>query len=167
MLIALLGLLSTLVGVIFTQVWNGRLETRRWERERGQQHQADLREDKNRTYEHRREAYVAFLRDFDRLRRAYTDFGGPSQPSREIFDALWDYWAIVMVYGTPEAKDVVQRCGDALGIFQARWINNTVDDDTLDEVMTSWDELLKQVRRDLGVAKFETEGLPPVTEDRT
>ena len=70
-----------------------------------------------------------------------------------------------MVYGTPAAKEIMERYGDALGIFQVKWGNNTVDDATLDEVMNSWREFLNQVRQDLGVEKFEAESLPPGRRD--
>ena len=155
LLIAVLGLLSTLAGVIFTQLWNSHLETSRWKHERNRQFEVDSREDKNRTYEHRREAYVDFLRELERLRRAYTDRSNPPKPPPATFDALWDLWTVVMVYGTPEAQGLVQQCGDALGMLQSRW-GTDVGDSIIDAVMESWHELLSQVRKDLDVSE-----LPP------
>jgi hypothetical protein len=159
LLIAVLGLLSTLAGVIFTQIWNSRLESRRWEREHNRQHEIDSREDRNRTYEHRREAYVGFLRDMDRLIRSFTDIVDPPEPS---YDALWDLWAIVMVYGTPEAQRIVEQCGAAIEMFQIKWEGDDVDDSVIDSMTNSWHKLLSQVRMDLGVSE-----LPSETDDRT
>jgi hypothetical protein len=161
LLIAVLGLISTLAGVIFTQLWNSRLETRRWQREHNRQHEVDSREDKNRTYEHKREAYVDFLRDMERLRRAYTDTDedDPVKPPHATFDTLWDLWTAVMVYGTPEAQNLVQLCGDAIGTFEGAWRRNNINDSVIDAVMNSWHELLWQVRKDLGVPELPAEDL--------
>jgi len=64
-----------------------------------------------------------------------------------------------MVYGTPEAQDLVQQCGDTLGILQSSW-ETDVGDSIIDELMESWHELLSQVRKDLGVPE-----LPPKAGD--
>lgn len=151
LLIAALGVLATLTGVIFTQLWNSRLETRRWEREHNRQRAVDSRDDRNRTYEHRREAYVDFLRDLERLRRAYTDGVHPPNPAHATFDALWDLWTAVMIYGTPEAQSLVQECGDAFGMLQSSW-GTDAGDSIIEEIMDSWHQLLSQVRKDLGVS---------------
>jgi hypothetical protein len=71
--VAALAVLGTLAGVVFTQVWNSRLDERRWARESERLRQAQAREDVNRTYEHRRDAYVEFLQELERLQRLFTD----------------------------------------------------------------------------------------------
>ena len=65
--VALIAVIGTLAGVIFTQIWNSRLEERRWAREKDRLREDQAREDLNRTYEHRRAAYVEFQQELDRL----------------------------------------------------------------------------------------------------
>lgn len=59
-LIAGLGLLATIAGVLITQLRSDRREQHNWTREREREHERWEREDSGRTFEHRREAYSQF-----------------------------------------------------------------------------------------------------------
>jgi hypothetical protein len=74
-----LAVIGTLAGVIFTQAWNGRQEERRWAREAERLREDRAREDRNRSYEHRRAAYVDFLAEFERLHDRYVTRPGAGQ----------------------------------------------------------------------------------------
>jgi hypothetical protein len=144
LVVAGIAVIGTLAGVIFTQVWNSRLEERRSARERDRLREAQAREDMNRTYDHRRAAYVDFLQELDRLmnllhpsNREPITYGDP------VYDELSNRWTLITVYGTEEADSLAYRCLDKLQV------SGSHPDD--DEVYMARAQYVHQIRNDLGV----------------
>jgi len=108
--VAGLAVVGTLAGVVFTQIWNSRLEERRWARDSERLREAQAREDTNRTYEHRRAAYVDFLQELERLERRYITLNRePIEPPARYgpaFDSLYERFSAVELYGTEEAQQM-------------------------------------------------------------
>jgi len=71
LVVAFVAVLGTFAGLVFTQIWNSRLDERRWQRETECLHQVQAREDLSRTHEYRRAAYIDFLKEFDRVLGIY------------------------------------------------------------------------------------------------
>jgi len=145
--VAVVGILGTLTGVIFTQIWTSRLDERRWERER--QRELEAREDANRTYEHRRAAYADFLREFERLRRLYVDGDAANRPaiSQRTFDELSAFWTAITLYGTDRANDLANDCLASI----KRWVADPDNDDAAESALEAWFFFLEQIREDLDV----------------
>jgi hypothetical protein len=144
-----LAVLGTLGGVVFTQVWNSRLEERRWARESERLREAQAREDLGRAYEHRRAAYVGFLEEFERVQGM---FGGDDQEPLAHplthdprFDTLEDRRTAVSIYGTHEAVKLANLCCVAV----RDWAWRTDGDHG--QVIGALGKFRARVRRDLGV----------------
>jgi hypothetical protein len=151
--VAGLAVVGTLAGVIFTQMWNSRIDERRWARESERLREAQAREDVNRTYEHRRAAYVDFLQELARLESLYTDEDRqPIEPPRgdsPVFKGLYERHSAVRVYGTYEAQRAAFRCLDS-------FIEAAVHPDQAGHIGALYeaeDKYLEQIRKDLGVPK--------------
>jgi hypothetical protein len=146
--VAALAVLGTLAGVVFTQVWNSRLEERRWAREVERLREAQAREDVNRAYEHRRAAYADFVQEFMRLQKM---FGGSSQQAAGITDPafaeLADRLAAVNIYGTYEA---VELAGECFGLLN-EWACRRDKTDLAGPVVQAVKKFFAQIRKDLGV----------------
>ena len=129
--VAFVAVLGTLAGVIFTQLWNSRLDEKRWARETERLREAQAREDLNRSYEHRRAAYVEFFQEFDRLATIYTGRNTDREPvNNSAFDSLTERWATVSIYGTYEADQLAFRCQDKLIDWAHDPENGVLADDT-------------------------------------
>jgi hypothetical protein len=151
LVVAVLAVLGTLAGVVFTQVWNSRLEERRWTRENDRLREARAREDRNRTYEHRRAAYVDFLQEVERLRGIYISSGrdpiDPPSLHDPAFKALADRSSAVQVYGTDEARRLASDCEVAVRLAAVY----PDDRDRYEAFFQAWAEYVTQIREDLGV----------------
>ncbi len=152
---AAIAVVGTLAGVVFTQAWNGRLEERRWIRENTRLREAQAREDVNRTYEHRRAAYVDFLQEFERLMRLYI---GPRRESVEtpalddpVFDGLGERWTAVRIYGTYEADQAAFHCLESLQIAAIHPEDGVLGEDVYAAEAT----YPEQIRKDLGVPEWK------------
>jgi hypothetical protein len=114
LVVAVVAVLGTLSGVIFTQLWNSRLDEKRWKRETQRLSEAQAREDLNRTYEHRRVAYIDFLEEFDRLLGEYEDYDRKriNNPDylNPILSTLGQRLAVIAIYGTHESEDLAHKC---------------------------------------------------------
>jgi len=147
---AVVGVVGTLAGVAVTQLWLGRRDDRRWQQEREHERRIWARDDANRTYDHRRQAYIDFLTEADRLKRASEiarETGRTDRPSDDAFDVLTDRWTAVHVYGSEEGADLASQCLENLRL----WAWNLHDDGLADDVLQSWNQYVEHVRRDLGV----------------
>jgi len=60
LVVAALGLVSTVVGIVVTQIMANRRERASWQRDTDREEQRWRREDQTRTFEHRHVAYVEF-----------------------------------------------------------------------------------------------------------
>jgi hypothetical protein len=137
--------------VVFTQMWNSRLDERRWTREGERLREAEAREDTNRTYEHRRAAYVEFLQELERLEHLYTDNDRqPVEPpavNSPVFHGLYERNSAVRLYGTSEAQLAAFKCLDSFIMAAA----HPEQVDRADALFEAEDGYLQQIRKDLGV----------------
>ena len=147
---AVAGIVGTLAGVALTQLSLGRRDDRRWQLEREHERTIWARDDANRTYDHRRQAYIDFLTEADRLKRTCEtaiETGNTDRPSDDAFDVLTDRWTAVHVYGSEKGADLASQCLENLRL----WAWNLDDDGLADDVLQFWNQYVEQVRRDLGV----------------
>jgi hypothetical protein len=139
-----LAVVGTLGGVVFTQMWNGRLEGRRW-----------AREDVNRTYEHRRAAYVEFLQELERLQRRFIDpdWEPVEPPARHdpVFNSLNDRFSALLVYGTVEAHKRAVKCFHCLQHVAVDAQYAAVDAEEGIDFWVAKADYITQIRVDLGV----------------
>jgi hypothetical protein len=157
-LIAALGVVGTLAGVLFTQHRADRRETTNWDRERTRERERWAREDEARTFEHRREAYVEFYESLrDMAHMAYDHGMGLAERQQ-----LGDDWQLptyrklqhLEIYATPAVKDA------ATTAYSAAWWwghNATYGKDNAqfyeqqEEYDVASSALLDAIRADLGV----------------
>jgi hypothetical protein len=109
--VAVIAVLGTISGVVFTQVWNSHLEERR-----------SVREDLNRTYEHRRTAYVEFYEEFANLQTLLLsnqdseDFEGFAMGD-PVYYEIQHRHMLIRIYGTPEAASLAFSCLGSLYLW--------------------------------------------------
>jgi hypothetical protein len=144
LVVALLGL----GGILLTQRRADRREDARWQREREREQALWAREDAARSYEQRREAYVAFIKEFQRLwheltsvaiTRGLADF----DPSFDYLDSLYERLVQIQIFGTDEAANLAYAAYRTLsgGVFGRKKIPNDV-----------LGPLQSEIRRDLSIA---------------
>jgi hypothetical protein len=124
LVVAALGLVSTVVGIVVTQIMANRRERQSWQRETDRERERWAREDQARTFEHRRAAYVEF---YDSLRktglRIHENGYGLSDEGTELpFGWQTDMWEKLQhleLYASPrvallahETYDATYRWGD-------------------------------------------------------
>ena len=148
--VAVIAVVGTLAGVAFTQVWNSRLEGRRWARENDRLREAQAREDLNRNYEHRRAAYVEFLQEFDRLALSHSDLASVA-PNNPVYNELIRRSTLIWVYGTDEADNLASICVKKLRL----WGLHSGRADLADDVHSAAASYLFQIREDLGVPQWK------------
>jgi hypothetical protein len=151
-----LAVLGTLGGVVVTQAWNSRAEERRQAREDARLREERAREDLNRSYEHRRAAYLDFLREFDRLYERYLAprHGKPGRPPSfddPAWDGLDDRHSALLIYGTYEAERAAFRCLQSLRSAASRPEDKRLDEDLFE----AWVAYLGLVRKDLGMPEWK------------
>ena len=110
LVVAALGFVSTVVGIVITQVMANRRELASWQRDTDREQQRWQREDQARTFEHRRTTYVEF---YEALRammvRAYGHGLGFSDEGNELPEG-WQTQAFqaaqrLEVYATPDVRE--------------------------------------------------------------
>jgi len=85
LVVAALGLVSTVVGIVDTQIMANRRERESWQRETDRERERWQREDHARTFEHRRVAYVEFYESLRAMMlRAYDHRMGLSDEGNEL-----------------------------------------------------------------------------------
>ena len=149
LVVAGVAVIGTLAGVVFTQVWNSRLEERRWARENDRLRETQAREDLNRTFEHRRAAYIEFQQEFDQLEEQVRKANRDREPIDfdEIYEKLSRSLTPVHVYGTGLAHSEALQCMLSL----REWARDPEDPDNENLVVQSGSEYTRQIRTDLGV----------------
>jgi hypothetical protein len=107
-------------GVLLTQHLANRREDARWHREREREQTLWAREDAARSYEHRRNAYVDFIKEFNRRWDTYVNAAedmaarADSEPDPDFLDPLYGCLIQVQIFGTKEAAERAQDAYDAL-----------------------------------------------------
>jgi hypothetical protein len=151
------GAVVALAGVIISQVLTERRETARWAREQSRQRETWEREDAARTYEQRRDAYLAYANEwhryhdkinehFDRRSRGYA-----LDPDEDALNDLYKYLLQVEIFGTDGGRKAAKTAFKEL----ADWL---FGDRKLDyAVIESYQE---QVRDDLAIPPSRVGAVP-------
>lgn len=151
LVIAILGLFSTLLGVVITQRSSDRREALQWTRMREREQEQWAREDSLRTFEQRRICYLDFeehLRS-TALAVSYAQDGFSSAVEDEWQVPVFQSLLRLQVFSTPEATQAATAAYDAL----LRWggvdgINYPGAEAEYDK---AHDQYLAIIRRDLRV----------------
>jgi hypothetical protein len=149
--VAVIAVVGTLAGVVSTQIWNSRQEERRWARENDRLREAQAREDLNRTYEHRRVAYVEFQQEIDRLTGLLHNNREPFAVDDALFDELSQRWTPIRVYGTYDADHLALDCLTRL----QQWGRQPDEGELADAVYSVAASYISQIRKDLGVPEWK------------
>lgn len=159
LVVAALGLISTVVGIVVTQIMANRREHASWQRDTDREQKRWQREDHSRTFEHRRTAYVEFYEALRAMmQRAYAHGLGLSDEGNELPEG-WQTDAFeaarrLEVYASP---DVSAKASVA---YSATWqwghaTRHGRDDDAFYENQDVADiaqiALLQAIRADLNV----------------
>lgn len=159
LVVAVIAVIGTLAGVVFTQTWNSRQEELRWAREndrlredRAREDEDRAREDKNRTYEHRRTAYVEFQQELGHLMQLlFASRTSGQLVAGKDANELSYRWEPIRIYGTRKASDLAYACMDKIG----DWRRHLDDWDLADDVFIAAGNYLGQIRKELGVPDWE------------
>ena len=120
LVVAALGLVSTVVGIVVTQIMANRRERASWQRDTDREQQRWQREDQARTFEHRHTAYVEFYEALRAMMLRVYDHGmGLSDEGKELPEGWQNDAAEAVrrleVYAAP---DVSTR---AIAAYDATW----------------------------------------------
>jgi hypothetical protein len=129
--VAVIGLTATMIGtiagVLITQRRSDRREQLTWEREREREREVWVREDAARTFDLRRDAYVAFYEAVDRALGAvvaqYRDLAarrverGGGELSADLFVAVFQSMEKVSIYGSKSVTIVARDMYETVSIF--------------------------------------------------
>jgi hypothetical protein len=115
LVVAFLGL----AGILLTQHLANRRQDAQWQRERQREQAVWAREDAARSYEHRRDSYVAFIKEFNRLLDTYNDAAkerglANARFPRDFLDSLDDHLVQIRIFGTQEAWKLAAEAEQAL-----------------------------------------------------
>jgi len=145
LVVAFLGL----GGVLAAQLVANHREDVRWRRERERENTTWGREDAARSYEHRRNAYVDFVKIFhDRWRvfvlaqEAAKVRNGDNDAPIDFLEPLYDRLVQIQVFGTKEAEELAQNVLNTIANYVYHDINMPRDVLKL---------LLSEIRRDLSI----------------
>jgi hypothetical protein len=154
LVVAVVGVLGTLAAAVFAQVWQTRREAERWERERKREREIWMREDDRRYFDQEREAHMAFLREWQQIHiTLWPHAKGQKQLNSGAGDplaALHPRFLEVVVFGTPEAKELADKCMATL----RKWGESEGGDDEIAAsaaMSSAFDSYVRQIRIDLGV----------------
>jgi len=150
LVIALLGLTSTLLGVWMTQRVADCRDEKRQQHERQAEQERRLREDATRTFDHRRDAYLAFVEEWWRFSDAIfqakmfhdLDPSTPHEPDHDYLDPLRNRLLAIRIYGTGQAKSKADAAFEDMR-------DRAFEDAGLR--VGAIDDLIEQIRADLGV----------------
>ncbi|MFV8245675.1 hypothetical protein [Mycolicibacterium peregrinum] len=149
LVVALIGVAGTvggtLSGVLVTQLMSNRREAAAWQREMGREKARWAREDRARTFEHRREAYVAFYRAVsDHAQenwRYFTDVvvrGGSTKAEPQYVRAAEAY-DLVAIYGSPQVRELANVARHTPRISTVAWCRRLPrSDETSARSKTKW-----------------------------
>jgi hypothetical protein len=164
LLVAALGVVSTLVGIVVTQIMANRRERANWTRELQREQTRWSREDQARTFSYRRVAYVQF---YESLRSAIARINflivygsdGARMPEGWYYE-LFEKLQHVEMYGSADVVTVAQRAFEVTQAWGDR-AGPAVNDEDLDyEVSGMASTLLDAIRKDLGVPETPERALP-------
>ncbi|MEU7741947.1 hypothetical protein [Nonomuraea sp. NPDC049158] len=130
----ILGALSALGGVALTQFWQDRRETIA------------------RSYVHRREAHVQFLKTFNgywnatALHTMYSEGPAPSDLDPDQFEALFNALLTVQVFASAQSYRAAEKAKDQLMAYM-----KTDGTEHHDDLQAAFDDYVRAVRRELRV----------------
>lgn len=130
----ILGAVSALGGVALTQFWQ------------------DRREAGSRSYEHRREAHIEFLKIFNGYWNATAHYTGyeegpaPSDLEPDQFDSLFNALLAVQVFASTQSYHAAEKAKDELLAYIG-----TNGNKHQDSLQATFDEYIRRMRKELGV----------------
>lgn len=141
-----LAVVSAMVTAVLTQRNANRREDARWQREREREQALWAREDAARSYDHRREAYVAFIKEFHHRWKVSIEVeqaGFPTgDPPEDFFVPVYDLLTPIEIFGTKEAARLAE---EACQTLSARaFTNHGLPPDVLGPFQS-------EIRRDLSI----------------
>lgn len=147
LVVAVIGLCGVLGGglggVMFTQRHANHREDTRWQREREREQALWAREDAARSYEHRRAAYVDFIKEFHCRREELAS--GNGEKNAPWYDMLlYDLLMQIQIFGTNKAAQPADEAFNAL-------INAVEDNEDIPEAEDVLAPLRSEIRRDLSI----------------
>ncbi len=146
LVIASLGGLLTLVGVMITQRHARLREDARWHRECEREQTRGAREDAARSYEHRQKVYVEFIKEFHRRREEFSS--GTGEDIVSWYDMLlYDLLMQIGIFGTNKAAQLADEAFNTL-------VNAVSDDENIPEAEDVLTPLLNEIRRDLSISSL-------------
>ncbi|MGV0804813.1 hypothetical protein [Mycolicibacterium setense] len=154
-------LLGTIGGVLITQLMPNRRETAAWEREVKRERARCEREDRARTFEFRREAYVGYFRavaDESMESWQYIIDVHVDGEERELphHSAVQDAADLLVVYGSPRVRDLAEAARKKAWEFRREATKPDLDlgpeiNQLQDRVDVALSKLLDAIRDELGV----------------
>lgn len=177
LIVALLGVVSTVVGIVVTQVMANRRERASWQRETARDQQRWAREDQARTFEQRHLAYVEFYEALRRMHQtveihAMATRGDPKYGPLDLdwHTEGWDKLHHIEIYGTPHLSSLATQAyestlwwGDATNAGDFYTAEYQARTDTVDSAK---DALLQAIRGELGVPETNTDAAVPTEQHR-
>ena len=165
MLVAAVGVIGTLGGVVFTQ-WRSdvRDQNRLGSEERREQTRLDNdaeRERANRLFAHRRDAYLSMIQHYhqtlDWLWEEEQDPSGPD-PSEDALQPFWRALSAVDLYCEPSTASLARDLYDATA--RMLYKGGPGHDERMTAAETAYREFLGAVRTELGVPALDNTPRP-------
>ena len=146
-LVAAVGLLTTLAGVAYTQWRSDKRERQTWNRQREREREQWAREDTARSYDHRQQAYVAFAaqweKHYDRAWRHREFRLNEPDPDYDWADELVEAYAAVELFGTRSVFET------ALAAIVE--LNEYINSGNRPHDRSIYEQFISEVRRDLSI----------------
>lgn len=177
LVIAALGVVGTIVGtiagVLITQRRSDRREDQAWTRERERERELWAREDQLRTFEQRRESYVAFYEELrDMAGVAFTHgqnqvWGNESRLPDAFGETAYRTLQRLSLFAAPDVMKAADRAYWAASHYgQVDLARHGIEqvDIRMEEQFDTERELFEAIRIDLGVPQGEPLPRPPVPD---
>lgn len=148
----IVGLLGGLGSALVTQLLANRREDARWRREREREQALWAREDAARSYDHRRNAYLDFIKEVLRQRKAIAAAqedrdGSDFDPPGDYLARAYERLVQIQIFGSQEAAKLAEL------VIQLLY-EGTTPNDAQDMLEVLYDE----IRRDLSIPGRPTDG---------
>jgi hypothetical protein len=155
LIVATLGLVSTVVGIVVTQIMANRRERESWQRETDRERERWAREDRARTFEHRRDAYAQFYYGLHTTLWHELDPGPdeifPIGSQIELLRMLW----LLELYASQRVTQLARAAYEAAAQWGRATRRSPSDDALTDDMHTAAFDatgaLLNGIRADLHV----------------
>jgi hypothetical protein len=164
LLVAVLGLIGTVVGtvagVIITQRRSDRRETLVWERERERERERWTREDEARTFDIRRESYIAYYSALSVRRSALSAAMRAPGPRNEVKQQISEIdlelrtaYQAVQVYGSDAIRNLAADLYSATSSTYRTLNSIEASGPKIKALVNGAENFLEEIRGELGIPK--------------